>query len=91
MGDVLAGLVGWQLRCFQRRQGLDSRLTAKHVDGTVVVVVVVVVVGRAIAWNATDASLDDMADGIFGGMVDVLSGRVGRQQRVRVPVNLLEE
>jgi len=56
-------------------------LTTKHVGGTVVVVVVVVVVvGRAIAWNATDASLDDMVNGIFGGMGDVLDGLVGRRR-----------
>jgi len=50
---------------------MDLRLTTKHVSGTVVVVGVV---SRAIAWNATDASLDDSVDGIFGG--DVLAVRV---------------
>jgi len=87
VGDVLAGRVGQRrLRCFRRRQGLDSRLTAKHGGGTVVVVVVVVVVvGRAIAWNATDASLDDTVDGIFG--VDVLVVRV--RVCVRVLIDLL--
>jgi len=47
------------------------RSTTKHVGGAVVVVVV----GRAIAWNAIDASLDDMVDGISGVRVGGLAGR----------------
>jgi len=43
---------------------------------------VVLVVGRAIAWKATDASLDDTVDGIVGVRVVLV---------VRVRVNLVEE
>jgi len=58
--DVLAVLVGRRRRGLQRRppQGLDSRFTTKHVGGTVVVVGG----GRAIAWEATDALVDDTVD-----------------------------
>jgi len=49
--------------------------------------VVVFVGGRVIAWKATDASLDDTADGIFGVRADVCAVLVF----VLVPVNLLEE
>jgi len=70
--DVLAGRYCVSLLWGKRKlRGLDVRLTAKHVGGTVVVVVV----GRAIARNATDTSLDDTVEGSFGLRVDVLAGR----------------
>jgi len=34
--------------------------------------------GHAMAWKATDAALDDMVDGIFGGVVDGFAVLVGR-------------
>jgi len=52
----------------QRRQGLDSRLTTKHVG-----VAIVLVVGRAIAWKATGASLDFIVCGGFGVLGNVLA------------------
>jgi len=98
--DIVDGIVGVRVVLVVRvrvnlveerqQQGLDWRLTTKHVGGTVVVVVVVVVVvGRAIAWNATDASLDDTVDGIFG--VGVLAVCVLVDLVVRGLSNLPEE
>ena len=57
----------------ERRQlGLDWRLTTKHGGGTVDVTVGVFGGGRAIAWKATDASVDDAVDGIFDVVLAVL-------------------
>jgi len=47
-------------------EGLDSRLTTKH---DVVAVAVGLVVGGAIAWKATDASLNDTPVVGFGGVL----------------------
>eukprot|EP00532_Pseudo-nitzschia_australis_P006780 CAMPEP_0168173126 /NCGR_PEP_ID=MMETSP0139_2-20121125/5689_1 /TAXON_ID=44445 /ORGANISM="Pseudo-nitzschia australis, Strain 10249 10 AB" /LENGTH=164 /DNA_ID=CAMNT_0008090959 /DNA_START=207 /DNA_END=698 /DNA_ORIENTATION=+ len=68
---VLVGRVPVNLLEERRRlqRGLDSRLITKHVGVAVVIVVVVVlVVGRAIAWKAIDASLEDTVVG-FGGVI----------------------
>jgi len=50
---------------------LDSRLTTNHG------VVAVLVGGRAIAWKATDASLDDTVVGVGGILGDALVVLVG--------------
>jgi len=81
-GRVLVSLLEERRR---RRQGLDSRLTTKH--GGVAVVVALGVDG-AIAWKATDVSLDDTVDEIFV-RVDVLAVLV--LVRGLVLVNLPEE
>ena len=47
-------------------------MTTKHVGCTVVAVVVVVGAGCAIAWQATDASVDDTVDGICDVVLAVL-------------------
>jgi len=68
----------------RRHRGLDWRLTTKHFGGTVVVVVV----GRAIALEATDVSMDtgndtvdDTVDGIFDVVLAVLGVLVVEERR----------
>jgi len=58
----------------RRHRGRESRLTTKHgiVDG------LGGGRGRTRAWKATAAALDDMVDGIFGGVVDGFAVLVGR-------------
>jgi len=66
----------------RRQQGLDWRLTTKHVGGTVVVGGGA---GRAIALKATNASVDDAGDdtvdGIFDVVLAVLGVRVVEERR----------
>jgi len=83
---VLAVRVHVDLVEERQQRGLDWRLATKHVGGTVVVVV-----GRAIAWKATDASLDDTVDEIFGVRVGVLAVCVLVDLVVRGLSNLPEE
>jgi len=62
VGVLAVRVLGVLVVVERRQRGLDWGLTTKHVGGTVVVVVDSCGGGRAIAWKAIDASLDDTVD-----------------------------
>jgi len=71
LGDALAVLVILLAVEERRQRGLDWRLTTKHG------IVDVLCGGRAIAWRAMDASMNDTVVGVcLGNALAVLVGRV---------------